>query len=525
MQILGIDFSAIFRRYYEATKNDDVGGAFTGTVDCVARCRDGFDRVVIALDGGASFRKLLWPAQDGHKGYKGNRTDPGEIYREQARRTVERLRKDGCVILDAPPYLPAGHTPELGSSYFAEADDVLATLCRWAKANMHTVRILTTDKDLLQLVDDEAAIEAIHPDDGVVRNEEVVISKHRVSPKKIPLWLALCGDVSDHYNPYPGIGPKTAEKLIAAFAPGPEASLDSIFARQSDFRALIGDAQTAKLMKGGPEPGRRALQVATLVADLPIDCSIVEAEPVRQPLTAKPMPPPPAEPEPPRVIPPMPSAPHGLALPMVPPSSAAPALGARFDPMALEPKNAEAAWWLAQVAFNSRCFKEKYGNPEAAYIAILEGRALGMSAVTSLKNATIIGGNIGWHARCLRGQVLRHPSCEYFDVEYDAEKKCATAVYKRRGRPEQRYAVTLEDAERRGFAKQGRFMDGPNRWITDPQPMLIACAEREAARIGWPDVVAGLWSPEELRVMEERGGGRDDLQGFAEPTTGSAEAA
>lgn len=525
MHILAIDFSAIFRRFFEATKNDDIGGAFTGTVDCVARCRDGFDRVVIALDSGASFRKLLWPAQDGHKGYKGNRTDPGEIYREQARRTVERLRKDGCVILDAPPYLPAGHTPELGSSYFAEADDVLAAVCRWAKANNHAVRILTTDKDLLQLVDDEAAIEAIHPDDGVVRTEEVVINKYRVAPKKIPLWLALCGDTSDHYNPYPGIGPKTAEKLIAAFAPGPQAGIDSIFARQSDFRALLGDSQTNKLTKLGPEPGRRALAVATLVADLPIDCSVIDAEPVRQPLTAAPTPPPPAEPEqqdPPREIPPMPCAPRPAPMPA---SSAPPAQAGRFDPLALEPRTPEAAWWLAQVAFNSRCFKEKYGNPEAAYIAILEGRALGMSAVTSLKNATIIGGNIGWHARCLRGQALRHPDCEYFDVEYDAEKKCATAVYKRRGRPEQRYVVTLEDAERRGFAKQGRFMDGPNRWITDPQPMLIACAEREAARIGWPDVVAGLWSPEELRVMADPEASRADCQSSAEPTAGAAEAA
>ena len=94
-----------------------------------------------------------------------------------------------------------------------EADDVIATLTAAAPSG---VLIATSDKDLYQLIDDRVFM--ISPSKaGAKIGCEEVFEKTGVQPEKIVEWLALTGDTVDNIPGVPGIGPKTAAKLLAQF--------------------------------------------------------------------------------------------------------------------------------------------------------------------------------------------------------------------------------------------------------------------------------------------------------------------
>lgn len=96
-----------------------------------------------------------------------------------------------------------------------EADDVIATLARQAEARGWDVTIVSTDKDLMQLVGDK-----IWMLDTMRRKEygaEEVLEKWGVGPDKIHDLLALAGDSADNIPGVPGIGPKTAVELLNAY--------------------------------------------------------------------------------------------------------------------------------------------------------------------------------------------------------------------------------------------------------------------------------------------------------------------
>ncbi|OIP98848.1 MAG: DNA polymerase I [Zetaproteobacteria bacterium CG2_30_46_52] len=96
-----------------------------------------------------------------------------------------------------------------------EADDVIATLARQAEAKGWDVTIVSTDKDLMQLVGDK-----IWMLDTMRRKEygaDEVMEKWGVGPDRIQDLLALSGDSADNIPGVPGIGPKTAVELLNAY--------------------------------------------------------------------------------------------------------------------------------------------------------------------------------------------------------------------------------------------------------------------------------------------------------------------
>lgn len=97
-----------------------------------------------------------------------------------------------------------------------EADDIIAWLSRRAASEGYTVRILSKDKDLLQLVDDR--VHLLSPETGGGLKEmgpAEVKEKMGVAPGQIRDLLALMGDSSDNVPGVPGVGPKTAVKILA----------------------------------------------------------------------------------------------------------------------------------------------------------------------------------------------------------------------------------------------------------------------------------------------------------------------
>ena len=154
------------------------------------------DRLVVAFDGGSPAHRLeKCPA------YKAQRAPMPDALRAQLPLLNEYLEAAGVPVI-----LRKGQ----------EADDVIATLADRAARAGATVRLATSDKDLMQLVDERVRI--VPP---TKTDEELdaagVEAKTGVRPSQIVDWLALIGDAADNIPGVAGIGSKTATKLIARF--------------------------------------------------------------------------------------------------------------------------------------------------------------------------------------------------------------------------------------------------------------------------------------------------------------------
>jgi DNA polymerase-1 len=111
-----------------------------------------------------------------------------------------------------------------------EADDLIATYARQAAATGATVRVVSSDKDLMQLIV-ENQIELYDPMKNRKLGVEAVMEKFGVGPDKVIDVQALIGDSVDNVPGAPGIGPKTAAELIGQFG-----TLDEILARAGEVK-------------------------------------------------------------------------------------------------------------------------------------------------------------------------------------------------------------------------------------------------------------------------------------------------
>ncbi|MBM3249343.1 MAG: DNA polymerase I [Candidatus Omnitrophica bacterium] len=104
-----------------------------------------------------------------------------------------------------------------------EADDVIATLSEKAKKAGFPTVIVSSDKDILQVVDDNTQVFSPYKDEGVLYDARKVRERFGVEPERIADIIALMGDSADNIPGIPGIGEKTATSLIQEFG-----SLDNL---------------------------------------------------------------------------------------------------------------------------------------------------------------------------------------------------------------------------------------------------------------------------------------------------------
>jgi DNA polymerase-1 len=97
-----------------------------------------------------------------------------------------------------------------------EADDVMATYATWGREAGARVLLATSDKDMFQLVGDRVSIVSLTKA-GEKMGPAEVQAKTGVSPERVVEWQALIGDSSDNIPGVPGVGPKTAAKLLGQF--------------------------------------------------------------------------------------------------------------------------------------------------------------------------------------------------------------------------------------------------------------------------------------------------------------------
>ncbi|HKU42311.1 MAG TPA: 5'-3' exonuclease H3TH domain-containing protein [Polyangiales bacterium] len=101
-----------------------------------------------------------------------------------------------------------------------EADDVLATLARELSAQGEHVRIVTGDRDLFQVIGPSCDVLFVgrRAQKPVVYDEAAVLERFGLEPRRLPSWTALVGDSSDNLPGVPGVGTRTATRLLQEFA-------------------------------------------------------------------------------------------------------------------------------------------------------------------------------------------------------------------------------------------------------------------------------------------------------------------
>jgi DNA polymerase-1 len=156
------------------------------------------DYIAVALDGPEkTFR------HETYNNYKIDRPDmPGDLA-QQLPYITEIIHAMGLPIIQVPGF---------------EADDSIATLMEQVKAEKYVGVIVTSDKDLLQLVDDANWVYTLDPmKDYFVYDEQAVEEKWGVKPDKIVEVMSIMGDSIDNIPGVKGIGPKGALELIAKY--------------------------------------------------------------------------------------------------------------------------------------------------------------------------------------------------------------------------------------------------------------------------------------------------------------------
>jgi len=126
---------------------------------------------------------------------------------------------------------------------------------------------------------------------------------------------------------------------------------------------------------------------------------------------------------------------------------------------------------------------------------VLAGREIGMQAMTALRAFHIIDGRPTLSAGAIHAMILSSGKAEYFRCSERTPER-ATFVTKRKGEPEISLSFTIEEG-RMAWSKDDAAWK-KSGWGKNPADMLVARASTKLARLVYPDVVHGLYAPEEM---------------------------
>ena len=144
-----------------------------------------------------------------------------------------------------------------------EADDIIATYAKIAREKSVEVIIVSSDKDLMQLIGDGVGMYDAMKDKNIGR--EQVIEKFGVGPEKVRDVLALIGDTSDNVPGVPSIGPKTAAELITQFG-----TLDNMLARSSEIK----QAKRREVIETNADKARMSYELVGLCDTVPLPVAL-----------------------------------------------------------------------------------------------------------------------------------------------------------------------------------------------------------------------------------------------------------
>ena len=241
----------LFRSYYAT--------AYTGNI---MRNRDGFPTnglygfvnminkivaeenpkyMMVAFDIGKTFR------HEKYKDYKGGRRETPEDLKVQFPIAKKILTAMGIKYLECEGY---------------EADDIIGTISSWCdKDPEYEALIVSSDKDLLQLISDETVVKLLKPKDYIMMDKATFIQTYGFEPIKMIDLKALMGDASDNIPGVKGIGEKTAIKLLTQYG-----SLDGIYENIDNIKG-----STHEKLVTGNEDAYYSKELVTIYREVPLN--------------------------------------------------------------------------------------------------------------------------------------------------------------------------------------------------------------------------------------------------------------
>ncbi|HOP58573.1 MAG TPA: DNA polymerase I, partial [Bacteroidales bacterium] len=245
-------YALIFRSYYAFIKNPRMTSkgqntsavfGFLLTLEEVLRKQKPSHIAVVFDYPGPTFRHELF------KSYKANRdATPEDI--KYAVPVIKRLLEAYKIpVIDFQGY---------------EADDIIGTMAKKASQKGFTTYMMTPDKDFAQLVTDNVFIykPSRSGNDAVQWGVEDVKREFSIEkPEQVIDILALMGDSSDNIPGAPGIGPKTAKKLISEYG-----SVEELFKHTDELKGKLKE-----IIVNNKDQIKLSKELATIIVDVPVD--------------------------------------------------------------------------------------------------------------------------------------------------------------------------------------------------------------------------------------------------------------
>lgn len=480
-ELLLIDLSSLAHPIWHTSQSEpDPNATSQKVVERVRALASEHEKAAICCDSpGRSFRKEIDPT------YKANRPESDATLQHQIALATEVLTADGFPVWKVPGF---------------EADDLIASACvKGIQAGL-SVLVVSADKDLLQLVDE--CIRQKRPDTNEILDADAVVTRFAVRPSQIGDYLSLVGDKSDNIRGADGIGAKKAAALLNeydtlegvyhALEANPSRFTPSLIAALRNFRPYM--ATTRKLVAlqmDVPLPFEQALaprlskDSGDFLADAGDD--MLETKPVVVEQST--------EQSAPAVVSTAPVSDAQAVAVREPRGADIIAAPSRYE-LQLDPRSMDDARLLAVDMFKSRLFSA-YGTPQGVLATIMLGRELGLSAMAALRMIHIIEGKQGLSAQLMVALVLKSQVAEYFEpISFDEEQ--ATFETKRKGA---RNPVRLQHTV--AMAERAQLLKKDSNWQKIPGDMVLARAQSRLCRLVYPDIIGGLYTPDELRELRD----------------------
>jgi len=204
--------------------------------------QDSPEYLAVSFDVGKTFRDEIFPD------YKGTREKMPDDLRVQIKRIREVVAAFGIPILEAEGF---------------EADDVLGTVAKRVGADGVKVIILTGDRDLLQLVDEQVAIRLAGQklSEAIDYGPKQVKDKYQLEPSQLVDLKAMVGDKSDNIPGVAGVGEKTATSLLHDYK-----DLEGIYAHIEDIPPRFSNK-----LEAGREDADLSRKLGEIVTDVPLE--------------------------------------------------------------------------------------------------------------------------------------------------------------------------------------------------------------------------------------------------------------
>ena len=204
--------------------------------------------IIVAFDKGKTFR------HEQYEGYKDGRVETPDELIKQFPKAKELLTAMGIKYYEIEGY---------------EADDIIGTFAKFCDDDKDFIgTIVSSDKDLLQLISTDVDIKLLKQKDYIRYNEKTFEEAYGIKPINVIDLKALMGDSSDNIPGVKGIGEKTALKLLHEYK-----TLDNIYQNANNIKGKLGEK-----LRNDKENAYKSYHLATIIKDVPLEITIEDTK-------------------------------------------------------------------------------------------------------------------------------------------------------------------------------------------------------------------------------------------------------